>query len=233
MTLTSCLYLPNPETTGVCHQVFRLHPHAFLNLVRAPFHASSSKVPRGSQLPEACPASKVPTFCTGCLHGANRPRLPSRSPSAARPGLAVERQHDRLDPPSARGPQSGPRPRVPWKSVGRGAGLTRLTDAAPGRWVPSAVTLASALQRWHRLATEDSRGSDLKLESPGAAGFFHWVLDSPPYGDYEPRPQLLDGGGGRGRCATVRRRTRDPRREKGFGGILHLQWQREFGAEMT
>lgn len=40
MTLTglsSCLYLPNPEITGVCYHVFWLHPHAFLNLVRAPF----------------------------------------------------------------------------------------------------------------------------------------------------------------------------------------------------
>lgn len=131
----------------------------------------------------------------------------------------------------------GPRPRVSWKSLGRGAGLTRLTDAAPERWVPSAltrqrsVTLASPLHRWHGRATEGSGGSDLKLESPGAACFFHGVLDSPPYRDCEPRPQLLESGGGGG--ATVRRRTRDPRREKGFGGILHPQWQREFGAEMT
>lgn len=42
MTLTvlsSCLHLPNPEITGTCHHALRLHPHAFLNLVRAPFHA--------------------------------------------------------------------------------------------------------------------------------------------------------------------------------------------------
>lgn len=112
----------------------------------------------------------------------------------------------------------GPRPRVSWKSLGRGAGLTRLTDAAPERWVPSAltrqrsVTLASPLHRWHGRATEGSGGSDLKLESPGAACFFHGVLDSPPYRDCEPRPQLLESVGGEVRQCAGAQGTRGVRK---------------------
>lgn len=105
MTLSafsSCLHLPNPEMTSVCHHVLWLHPYAFLNLIRILFHTSGVPGDPTRLHPSKRDRLQQPTvtrarvYCLGhsasavTTPGAAQPLGPRCPPALCSPGLPVQ-----------------------------------------------------------------------------------------------------------------------------------------------